>query len=725
MPKSRVGQERGRGAAARTAEAKPGAKAGRTQTDGTSLESGADTSAGGAEAGSKRPAGPSASAGSSAPAPRAANRPEGAPKPERGRSRVVVENLKPRVDCGRFPAKRVCGDIVVVEADVFGDGHDLVRARLLYRHSAETEWRSVEMAPLGNDHWQAEFPVSQLGFYYYTVVGDVDHFLTWRTDLKKRADAGQELDIHFLTGANMIDRTVERVEGRDADALRKFSRRLREKGSLDVAFDPELLTLMHHYPDAALETRYERELAIWVDRERARFSAWYELFPRSWGKLGEHGTLRDVADRLGYVEEMGFDVLYLPPIHPIGESFRKGRNNTTEAEPGDVGSPWAIGGREGGHTAIHPQLGTFADFDYLVQRCRKHGLELAMDIAFQCAPDHPWVAEHPEWFKKRADGSIQYAENPPKKYQDIYPLDFESEDWRGLWDGLRDVFLFWAERGVRIFRVDNPHTKAFPFWEWCLAEVKRVYPDAIFLAEAFTRPRVMERLAKLGYTQSYTYFTWRTTKDELTQYMTELTRTSVCEYMRPNFWPNTPDILPLELQSGGLPAFRSRVVLAATLSSNYGMYGPAFELGENAPFKPGGEEYLRSEKYEIKQWDLDAPHSLKPLITRLNHARRENPALQSNERLVFHWSENPQLIVYSKCTADRENMILCVVCLDAANAQSGWIGLNLGELGIGETEGYDVYDLLADRSFAWRGSRNYVELRPWETPAHVFEIRRR
>jgi starch synthase (maltosyl-transferring) len=721
MPKSTVAQGRAKGAAAtrvgvQPEERKPG------ETD---LESGADEGGRRPSRTGKAEGGGAASGGGSRPGVKAAGRPVGGPKPGMGRSRVVVENLKPQVDCGRFPAKRVCGDTVVVEADVFGDGHDLVRARVLYRHAQETEWRQVEMTPLGNDRWRAEFPVSQLGYYYYTVVGDVDHFLTWRTDLKKRSDAGQELEIHFRTGAQMVDATAARVEGRDAEALRRFSKRLREKGSLDVAFDAELLTLMHHYPDETLETRYPHDLAIWVDREKARFSTWYELFPRSWGKPGQPGTLRDVADRLKYVEEMAFDVLYLPPIHPIGMSFRKGKNNTTEADAGDVGSPWAIGGPEGGHTAIHPELGTFADFDYLVSKCKEHGLELAMDIAFQCAPDHPWVKEHPEWFKKRADGSIQYAENPPKKYQDIYPLDFESEDWRGLWDALRDVFLFWAERGVRIFRVDNPHTKAFPFWEWCLAEVKGSYPDAIFLAEAFTRPRVMERLAKLGYTQSYTYFTWRTTRDELTTYMTELTRTPVCEYMRPNFWPNTPDILPLGLQSGGLPAFKSRVVLAATLSSNYGMYGPAYELGENTPFKPGGEEYWRSEKYEIKQWDLNAPQSLKPLITRLNRARRENPALQTNERLVFHWSENPQLIAYSKTSADRENMILCIVCLDAANAQSGWIGLNLGELGMGETEGYDVYDLLADRSFAWRGSRNYVELRPWEMPAHVFEIRRR
>ncbi len=652
-------------------------------------------------------------------------KPQGSPKPEDGRSRVVIEQVTPEVDCGRFPAKRVVGDVVVVEANVFGDGHDLVRCRVLFRHEAEKNWRRAEMAALGNDHWRGEFSVDTLGFYVFTVVGEVDHFGTWRSDLKKRADAGQELDVHFKTGALLVEAGAARAKGADARRLAGFAKQLGEPAATtEVAFDPELLQLMDRYPDTALETRYGRELRIWVDRERARFSSWYELFPRSWGKPGEHGTLRDVADNLGYVSEMGFDVLYLPPIHPVGRSFRKGRNNTTDPEPGDVGSPWAIGAAEGGHTAILPELGTFADFDYLMSHLPEHGLELAMDIAFQCAPDHPWVTEHPEWFKKRADGSIQYAENPPKKYQDIYPLDFESADWKALWDALRDVFLFWAERGVRIFRVDNPHTKAFPFWEWCLAEVKRSYPDAIFLAEAFTRPRVMERLGKLGYTQSYTYFTWRTTKEELTTYMRELTETEVREYMRPNFWPNTPDILPLGLQEGGLPAFKSRLVLAATLSSNYGLYGPAYELGENAPYKPGGEEYLYSEKYEIKQWNREAPGSLKPVMTRLNQARRENPALQRNERLVFHAVDNPQLMAYSKTSLDGRNAVLVVVSLDPVHAQAGWVSLDLDALGVLPGDAFEVHDVLAEQTYTWLGARNYVELRPWEMPAHVFEIRR-
>jgi starch synthase (maltosyl-transferring) len=645
-------------------------------------------------------------------------------KPASGRSRVVVEGVTPQIDGGRFAVKRVVGDQLRVEADVFGDGHDLVRARLLYRHASEAEWRAEEMTALGNDRWTASFPVDQLGFYEYTVVGEVDHFLTWRSELKKRQDAGQELDLPMKTGALLIEATAKRASGDDAAQLRAFAAKVRG-GSTEAAYDEALLAIVNRHPETEIETRYERTLRVWVDRERARFSSWYELFPRSWGQPGAHGTLRDVAAQLDYIEEMGFNVLYLPPIHPIGRSFRKGKNNTTESREGDVGSPWAIGAKEGGHLAILRELGTFADLDSLIQQLHSRKMELALDIAFQCAPDHPWVTEHPEWFKKRADGSIQYAENPPKKYQDIYPLDFESSDWQGLWDALKEVFTFWAEKGVRIFRVDNPHTKAFPFWEWVIAEVQTVYPDAIFLAEAFTRPRVMERLAKLGYTQSYTYFTWRNTKAELTEYMTELTKTDVAEYMRPNFWPNTPDILPFGLQTGGPHAFKSRLVLAATLSSNYGMYGPAFELGENIRFKEGSEEYLNSEKYEIKRWNRDAPNSLRPLITLLNEARRANRALQRNENLVFHPTDNAQVMAYSKATADGADVVLTIVNLDPVNTQAGFVTLDLAALGLTEGATFDVHDLLANRRYRWQGPRNYVELRPYEIPAHVFHVARR
>jgi starch synthase (maltosyl-transferring) len=644
-------------------------------------------------------------------------------KPTNGRSRVVVEGITPQIDGGRFAVKRVVGDSVRVEADVFGDGHDMVRAHLLYRRADETEWRAEEMTALGNDHWAASFVVDQVGFYEYTVVGEVDHFQTWRSELKKREDAGQDLDLPLKTGALLIEAAAKRAAKEEAAQLKALAEKVRG-GSTAAAFDETLLAIVNRNPETEMQTRYERTLRVWVDRERARFSSWYELFPRSWGKPGQHGTLRDVAAQLDYVDEMGFDVLYLPPIHPIGRSFRKGKNNTTEAKPGDVGSPWAIGAKEGGHLAILAELGTFADLEYLIEQLRARKMELAMDIAFQCAPDHPWVTEHPEWFKKRADGSIQYAENPPKKYQDIYPLDFESSDWQGLWDALKEVFMFWAEKNVRIFRVDNPHTKAFPFWEWVIAEVQAVYPDTIFLAEAFTRPRVMERLAKLGYTQSYTYFTWRNTKAELTEYMTQLTKTEVFEYMRPNFWPNTPDILPFGLQTSGPNAFKSRLVLAATLSSNYGMYGPAFELGENIRFKEGSEEYLNSEKYEIKRWNREAPNSLRPLITLLNEARRANRALQRNENLVFHPTDNPQVMAYSKSTADGSDVVLTVVSLDPVNTQAGYVTLDLAALGLKDGATFGVFDLLANRGYRWQGSRNYVELRPYEVPAHVFEIRK-
>ncbi|HTZ59525.1 MAG TPA: alpha-1,4-glucan--maltose-1-phosphate maltosyltransferase [Acidobacteriaceae bacterium] len=648
-------------------------------------------------------------------------------KPKEGRSRVVIENVEPQINCGVFPIKRIVNDFVVVEADVFGDGHDHVRARLLWKRDGESSWQTAEMIALGNDRWRGQFPVTYVGRYRYTLVGEVDHFETWQSDLKKRAEAQQDLEVAFATGAQLLEQLQGRASKEDGTQVAAWAEKLRSGGKpstlLEFALQSELRTVVNRYPDPATETWYERELEVVVDRKRAVFSAWYELFPRSWSKTpGKHGTLRDVAERMDYAAEMGFDVLYLPPISPIGKSFRKGKNNSVQAAPGDEGSPWAIGSAEGGHTAIHPALGTLQDFAVLVKRARELKMEIALDIAFQCSPDHPWVTEHPEFFRKRPDGSIQYAENPPKKYQDIYPLDFESSNWQGLWDALKGVFSFWIDQGVQIFRVDNPHTKAFPFWQWVIPELKAESPDVLFLAEAFTRPRVMERLAKLGFSQSYTYFTWRETKEELTQYMLELTTTQVKEYFRPNFWPNTPDILPGHLQAGGLPAFRSRLVLATTLTSNYGIYGPAFELGENVPVRTGSEEYLNSEKYEIKTWDLTNPLSLKPLITRLNLIRREHPALQSNDRLHFHPTDNPSLMCYSKRTSDGSNLILVVVNLDPFLVQNGWVSLDLEALGLRANDTFEVYDLLADHTYHWRGSRNYVELRPAEAPAHILLV---
>jgi starch synthase (maltosyl-transferring) len=483
---------------------------------------------------------------------------------------------------------------------------------------------------------------------------------------------------------------------------------------------------MEQYADRRWAVTYERELRLNVERAKARFSTWYELFPRSCATApGQHGTFRDCQERLPYIAAMGFDVLYLPPIHPIGESYRKGKNNVLTANADDVGSPWAIGNKEGGHKAIHRQLGTLADFKNLITAAKKFDLEIALDIAFQCTPDHPYVTEHPEWFRKRPDGSIQYAENPPKRYQDIYPLDFESERWEELWNELKSVILFWCEQGVRIFRIDNPHTKAFAFWEWVIAEVKKYHPDALFLAEAFTRPKVMYRLAKLGFSQSYTYFAWRNTKTELTQYFTELTQTELSDFFRGNLWPATPDILTEYLQFGGRPAFMARLVLAAMLGASYGIYGPAFELCENTPRESGSEEYLNSEKYEIKHWDLESPDSLREFIARVNRIRRENPALQSDRSLRFYPVDNPEIVCFGKRTKDLSNVIVVAVNLDPHHSQSGWLELPAEELGLDPQQSFQMHELLTDARYLWQGQRNYVRLDPDSVPAQIFHVRPR
>ncbi len=646
---------------------------------------------------------------------------------EEGRKRVVIEGVVPEIDCGRFPIKRRVGEKVVVEADAFTDGHDAISCVLLYRDGV-SGWAEAPMAPLVNDRWRGEFVVSELGQCLYTVQAWVDRFKTWRRDFAKRVEVDQDVSVDLLIGAGLVDDAIQRAPAADAAMLRIYTDALRsgENTARERALSEELALLMGRHAERHYATTYDKQLIVTVDRVRARFSAWYECFPRSLAaESGEHGTFKDVERHLPYVASMGFDVLYLPPIHPIGRSFRKGPNNTTVAGPGDPGSPWAIGAEEGGHKAIHPELGTPEDFRRLVGRAGEYGLELAMDIAFQSAPDHPYVKQHPEWFRHRPDGTIQYAENPPKKYQDIYPFDFETERWQELWDELKSVVLFWIEQGVRIFRVDNPHTKPFAFWEWLIGEVKRDYPETIFLSEAFTRPKVMYRLAKLGFTQSYNYFPWRNTKEELTQYLTELTRTEVHEYFGPNLWPNTPDILPELLQFGGRAAFMSRLVLAATLGASYGIYGPAYELCENRPIAPGKEEYLNSEKYEIKRWDLDRPDSLKGLIARVNTIRRENPALQTNQNLQFHHTDNDQIIAYTKSTDDLLNQILVVVNLDPHYSHSGWVDLPLDALGLDPHQPYQVHDLLDDTRYLWHGARNYVELRHPGVPAHIFAIRRR
>ncbi len=648
-----------------------------------------------------------------------------------GWGRVAIESLAPKVDGGRFPVKRIVGDPVVVEAAIVADGHDLVSAVLLHRREADPDWVEVPMEWLGDDRFRASFRVDTLGRHRYTVLAWVDRFRSWARDLGKRLDAGQDVSVELLIGVALVEAAAARAAddgaASDAKILRAAASRLRAGGSAGAAdaLDPDLAALLLRHGERPFATRHSPDLVVVVDRERARFGAWYELFPRSCSPIpGRHGTLRDVEARLPYVEAMGFDVLYLPPIHPIGEVNRKGPNNTSDARPGDPGSPWAIGSAEGGHTATHPDLGTLEDLHHLRDAAAARRIELALDIAFQCAPDHPYATEHPEWFRMRPDGTIQYAENPPKKYQDIYPFDFETDAWQALWTELLAVVRFWAEQGIRIFRVDNPHTKPFDFWEWLIGEIKADYPDAIFLAEAFTRPKVMYRLAKLGFTQSYNYFPWRNTKEELTEYLTELTRTEVREFFGPNLWPNTPDILPEYLQFGGRPGFATRAVLAATLGPSYGLYGPAYEQCVAAPLAPGKEEYLDSEKYEVRHWNLDAKGSLSGLLGRLNAIRRDNAAFHANHGLRFHDVDNSELIAYSKHSVDGRNQVLVVVNLDPHHVQAGFVTLPLDELDIDPTRPYQVHDLLSDARYLWHGARNFVELRPERDQANIFVLRR-
>jgi len=603
--------------------------------------------------------------------------------------RVVVEDVTPDVDEGRFPAKRTVGEDVVVEADVFADGHDALAAMLLWRRVGHRAWSETPMAPLGNDRWRAAFTCDALGDYEFTVEGWVDRAETLRQGIGKKTAAGQDASV-------------------DLDELARV--------------DPRA--------DRAKGTRYARVLRVAVERERARFGAWYEMFPRSAGPdPARSATFEEAAALLPYVASMGFDVLYLPPIHPIGRSFRKGRNNTLAAGPDDPGSPWAIGAAEGGHTAVEPGLGTLDDFDRFVAAAAAQGLEIALDVAFQASPDHPYVANHPEWFRRRPDGTIKYAENPPKKYQDIYPFDFESEDWPSLWRELKGIIEFWIARGVKIFRVDNPHTKPFAFWRWALGEIRAAHPDAIFLSEAFTRPKIMRYLAKAGFSQSYSYFTWRNGKQEIEDYFTELTRTPVREYMRPNLFANTPDILHEYLQTGGRAAFQVRLVLAATLGASYGIYS-GFELAENMPVRPGSEEYLDSEKYQYKLRDFTRADSLSEFIARVNAIRRAHPALQFDSGLQFHETDNPQLLCYSKRAPSGADRVVVVVNLDPFNMQHGHIRLPLadGDLPAGaqgadrDALRYEAHDFLSDETYLWRGEWNYVRLDPPSRVAHVIGL---
>ncbi|MEX1334375.1 MAG: alpha-1,4-glucan--maltose-1-phosphate maltosyltransferase [Candidatus Limnocylindrales bacterium] len=649
------------------------------------------------------------------------------PLPLEGRRRVVIDQVLPQFDGGRFDVKRVVGDTLTVQADAFPDGHDHICVRLLHRPPGAVEWSELPMGEPDDDRWSADLPLARVGRHEYTVAAWIDHFATWRHDLGRRVEADSATAVDMAIGAALVREAAERAVERDGERLRAWADAIDGEPTeprVTAAMGDELASLIAAYPDRRFETVWDPPLAVTVDPHHARFGAWYELFPRSASsEPGRHGTFRDVIERLPYISEMGFDVLYLPPIHPIGQAFRKGPNNALLANPDDPGVPWAIGADEGGHMSVHPELGTLADFDALVAAAAEQGIHIALDLAFQASGDHPYLRDHPEWFRSRPDGTIQYAENPPKKYQDVYPLDFESSAWEAMWVELRSVTRFWMDHGVRIFRVDNPHTKPFAFWEWLINDIKATDPDVLFLAEAFTRPKVMYRLAKLGFSQSYTYFTWRNEKQELTEYLEEITRPPVSDFFRPNFFTNTPDILHAYLQEGGRAAFEARFVLAATLTPSYGIYGPPFELLQGVPREPGSEEYLDSEKYQLRHWDLEGSETIAPLITAVNRIRREHPALQSHERLWFLPTSDDHVIAYSKHTLDRSDVVLTVVNLDPRAAHRGHVSIPVGEYGL-DPAGYEAHDLLGERRTLVEGSDIEFALDPGEQVAQIMRLGR-
>ena len=641
---------------------------------------------------------------------------------------AVIENIRPLIDGGRYPVKRVVAEDLIVEADVYKDGHDVVAAALKWRILGETRWQETPMTFVDNDRWSGACTFYENAVYEYTVEAWTDTFRSWREEFTKKFEAGvSSLASEVLEGAALLEAAAQRAyDYNDSARLLELAQQMHAAELMDVnaiAHSGELEVLMATYPDRSGATQYSPPPRVIVDRTVARTAAWYEFFPRSAEGRGDRGsTLRDALPRIDDARAMGFDVIYFPPIHPIGSTNRKGRNNSTTCLPQDPGVPYAIGSDAGGHKDVDPALGTIDDFDWLQNEVRARGMEIALDFAINCSPDHPYVREHPEWFYSRPDGTIKYAENPPKKYEDIYPLNFRCEDWQTLWEEMKSIILFWAEHGVRIFRVDNPHTKPLQFWEYLITGVRTEYPDVIFLAEAFTKPKMMKALAKAGFTQSYTYFTWRDSKQELTDYFTELTQTDMREYFRGNLWPNTPDILPFVLQEGGRPAFMIRATLAATLSSTYGIYS-GFELCENQAL-PGREEYLDSEKYQWKERDWNAPGNIKDWITRLNKIRKENRALQFYDNLRFYQADNDAILFYAKMTAARDNIILVVVNLDPHRKQSSYIDVPIDQFGTMEGDSYQVHDLISDIRYTWRGRQNYVELDPELQPAHIFRVRR-
>ena len=646
------------------------------------------------------------------------------------RGHVIVEHIEPQVDCGRYPVKAIAGDEIEVSADIFRDGPAQLQAVVRYRGPSDTKWQEVPMVHDVNDRWVSRFRAGETGTFQYTVEAWTDRFGTWRRDMVKRVEAAQEVSLELEEGALLIEARLKAAPAADRkllkaalDTIRGGSGEARDQDDprIQVALDEELARVMHRNSDRSGSTVFKPALELKVERERARFGAWYELFPRSTGTKTKHGTFRTAEKALGRVAEMGFDVVYLPPIHPIGDTHRKGKNNSLTAGAKDVGSPWAIGSRDGGHKDVHPALGTIDDFDDFVASAERLGLEVALDFAIQCSPDHPWVSEHPDWFNHLPDGSIRYAENPPKKYQDIYPINFDTPDREGLWTELKSVLDHWVSHGVKIFRVDNPHTKALSFWEWVIAAIHEDHPEVIFLAEAFTRPKVMQSLAKAGFTQSYTYFTWRNTKWELTEYMTELTQTDMAHYFRPNFFANTPDILHEYLQVGGPPAFKIRLVLASLLSPTYGIYS-GYEVYESVPVAEGSEEYLNSEKYELRPRDFSGDDNLVPYITRINDVRRKNPALSELTNLTFHEVDKENLLVFSK-KSEGQDAILVIVNLNPFHWEEGTVDLDMEALGLQPVQSFEVHDLITDTAYWWNGPDNYVRLDPFEEPAHVFRVR--
>ena len=641
---------------------------------------------------------------------------------------VVIENLQPLLDGGRYPIKRIVGEDLVVEADIFKDGHDVVAAILKWRVLGKRAWRETPMDFVDNDRWRGLCTLYDEAIHEYTVEAWTDTFRSWQGEFAKKFEAGiSDLRSEALEGSALVEAAAKRARDRaDRKRLLELSRQISTGANSEIhaiAQSGELEVLMATYPDRSAATQYDPPPRVVVDRPAALIGAWYEFFPRSAEGRGDRGsTFRDCLSRVDDAKAMGFDVIYFPPIHPIGHTNRKGRNNSITFVPGDPGVPWAIGSEAGGHKAVEPALGTLEDFDWLQKEVRKRGMEIALDFAINCSPDHPYVNEHPDWFYKRPDGTIKYAENPPKKYEDIYPLNFRCENWRDLWAEMKSVVLFWAGRGVRIFRVDNPHTKPVAFWEYLIKGVREKYPDTIFLSEAFTKPKMMKALAKAGFNLSYTYFTWRNSKRELIEYFMELTQTEMSEYFRPNLWSNTPDIMPFVLQEGGRPAFMIRVALAATLSPLYGIYS-GYELCENEAL-PGREEYLDSEKYQYKERDWNAPGNIKDWIARLNKIRKENRALQLYTNLRFHDAENDAILFYSKMTPARDNIILVVVNLDPQRKQNSFVYVPIENFGQMESDVYQVQDLLSGATYTWRGRRNYVELDPDIQPAHIFLVRR-